>query len=86
MDVNFPKSLATTEPERRCLLLPRGVVLLGGGNSAERGDYRGGFLLLSSLSCFQKTTIPVETINPEGTGMGMDENTGGKDDQFLSVY
>ena len=73
MDVNSLKPLATTGPKRRCLLLPRGVVLLGGGNSAEGGDYRGGFLLLSSLSCFQKTTIPVETINPEGTGMGMEK-------------
>ena len=53
MDVNSLKPLATTEPERRCLLLPRGVVLLGGGNSAEGGDYRGEFLLLSSPSCFQ---------------------------------
>ena len=59
------KPLATTEPKRRCLLLPREVVLLGGGNS-DKGGKEGGFFSLSFCGYFQKRTIPVETINPDG--------------------
>jgi hypothetical protein len=55
-------------------------VLLGGGNSDKRGE-RGGFLLSFLLWLFSGLTIPVETINPEGTGMGM-ERQRRKDDKF----
>ena len=42
-----------------------------GVETATKGGKRG--VPSSLLSCFQKTTIPVETINPEGTGMGMEK-------------
>jgi len=60
------------------------VVLLGGGNS-DKGGKEGGSFSLSFCGYFQKTTIPVETINPEGTGMGM-ERRRRKDDKSLTSF
>jgi len=61
------KPLATTTPERRCLLLPREVVLLGCGNSGNGGKRRGGvFLFLFPSATVSRLTVSRQpTVNPE---------------------
>jgi len=74
MDVNSLKPLATTGPKRRCPLLPREVVLFGGGNSDKGGKEGGSFF---SPFLFSELTIPVD-YSPRRDGYGYGRKYWGK--------
>jgi hypothetical protein len=65
-----------TGPKKGCSLLPREVVLLGCGNSGNGGKRRGVFLFLFPSATVSRLTVSRQsTVNPRGTGTGMDGRT-----------